>query len=206
MHSLEKTLLLALLAAMALACRGTAATPHPEEKSATLLPATAIPDTVTTTIPESIPEPTEAGEVDSDSDTGVSIVGTWTSTCIDSGSGTYIIATIVFDETSQENDIVNFYSDPGCTSATGMVKTNQASYSLGTSTTASGKNAYEIDITINSWELKQDGALVTSGTNVPTQYDIIAVEGDTLYTGGSAATTSGDRPTVLDLSNFYTRQ
>jgi hypothetical protein len=131
---------------------------------------------------------------------------------MDAGSGVYISITSVFDGAGHGSDTVVFYSDPGCTSATGLIKTNQISYSLGANIIVSEKSAYEIDITIDSWELKQDGALVSSGTNVPTQYDIVAVEGDTLYWSGSTQadgspiTLPGDRPTTLDLANPYTRR
>jgi len=140
------------------------------------------------------------------------VKGTWKSGCMDVGSDVYIITTIVFEDDGQEIDTVDFYSDPACTSATGLVKTNQTNYSLGGNIIASGKNAYEIDTTIISWELKQDEALVTSGTNVPAQYDIIAIESDILYNSGitradpGPITTPDDRPTTLDLANFFTRQ
>jgi len=140
------------------------------------------------------------------------VIGTWKSVCMDVGSDVYIITTIVFDGDGQENDTVDFYSDPACASATGLVKTNQTNYSLGGNIIASGKNAYEIDTTIISWELKQDGVLVTSGTNVPAQYDIIAIESNILFNSGltradpGPITTPDDRPTTLDLANFFTRQ
>jgi len=76
------------------------------------------------------------------------VIGTWKSVCMDVGSDVYIITTIVFDGDGQENDTVDFYSDPACASATGLVKTNQTNYSLGGNIIASGKNAYEIDTTI----------------------------------------------------------
>lgn len=131
---------------------------------------------------------------------------------MDLGSDVYIITTIVFDGLGQEIDTVDFYSDPACTSATGLVKTNQANYSLGSNVIASGKNAYEIDTTIISWELNQDGVLVNSGTNVSAQYDIITIESDILYNSGitrsdpGPITTPDDRPTTLDLTNVFTRQ
>ena len=140
------------------------------------------------------------------------IKGTWKSVCMDIGSDVYIITTIVFDGDGQENDTVDFYGDPTCASATGLVKTNQTNYILGDNITVSGKSAYEIDTTIISWELKQDGVLVTSGTNVPAQYDIIAIESDILFNSGltrtdpGPITTADDRPTTLDLENFFTRQ
>jgi len=147
-----------------------------------------------------------------DTDIETLVKGTWKSVCMDVGSDVYIITTIVFDDDGQEHDTVDFFSDSACSSATGLVKTNQTNYSLGGTIIASGKSAYEIDTTIISWELKQDGVLVTSGTDVPAQYDIIAIESDILYNSGitradpGPITTPDDRPTTLDLVNFFTRQ
>lgn len=145
-------------------------------------------------------------------DIELTIIGTWESVCVDAGSDDYFIMTITFTGDGQQNDTIDFYNDPVCDSATGLVKTNQGSYSLGDSITASGMSACEIDGTINSWTLTQDGALVISGTNVPTQYDIVAVEGDILYSSGinrvdpGPITDPADRPTTLDLDIIYTRQ
>ena len=177
MRSLIPVIILIILIAMTSACSGTAPAPLLDESGIETL-----------------------------------VIGTWKSMCMDVGSDVYIITTIVFDGVGQENDTVDFYSDPACASATGLVKTNLTNYSLGGNIIASGKSAYEIDTTIISWELKQDGVLVTSGTNVPAQYDIIVIESDILFNSGltrtdpGPITTADDRPTTLDLSNFFTRQ
>ena len=188
MRSPIPLILIIILIAMAPACGGTA----------------------TYVSPTSTSEPIGVSGIDTGIETLV--IGTWKSVCMDVGSDIYVITTIVFDGVGQENDTVNFYSDPACASATGLVKTNQTNYSLGGNIVASGKSAYEIDTTIISWELKQDGVLVSSGTNVPAQYDIIAIESDILFNSGvtradpGPITTPDDRPTTLDLANFFTRQ
>jgi len=225
MRSLKKTpmplIALILLIVMVLACGGTASTPTQEESAAEIAaPETSEPrpsaaDPTAYLEPTNTPQPATPEPIGT-SGTGSSIeslvIGTWKSVCMDVGSGVYIIITTVFSGAGHGNDIVDFYSDPGCASTTGLVKTNQTSYYLSGSIIVSGKRAYEVDTTINSWELKQDGVVVASGTNVPTQYDIVAVEGDILYNSGitrvdpSPIMTPEDRPTTLDLANFYTRQ
>lgn len=142
-----------------------------------------------------------------------SLIGTWRSVCMFiGGSEPYIITIIHYLGSGQATDSVEWYSDSGCTSATGLKKVNISTYDVGNGITASGKSGYEIDGTINSWELTQDGATVSSGTGVPTQYDIVAIEGDRLYNSGLTRSTSSpitnpaDRPTTLDLTNYYTRQ
>jgi hypothetical protein len=194
---------------MASACGGgTTTTPSLDESG--IEPTNTPPPTVAYVPPTPTSELIEVSGIDTGIETLVT--GTWKSVCMDVGTDVYIITTIVFDGGGQENDTVVFYSDPACASATGLVKTNQTNYSLGGNITANGKNAYEIDTTIISWELKQDGVLVTSGTNVPAQYDIIAIEGDNLFNSGITRTEPGlitspdDRPAMLDLTNFYTRQ
>jgi len=208
MRSPIPLIILLVLIAMAPACGGTATTPPLDESG--IEPTNTPQPTATYVPPTSTSEPIGVSGID----TGIEIlvIGTWKSVCMDVGSDVYIITTIVFDGVGQENDTVDFYSDPACTSATGLVKTNQTNYSLGGNIIASGKSAYEIDTTIISWELKQDGVLVTSGTNVPAQYDIIAIESDILFNSGvtradpGPITTPDDRPTALDLANFFTRQ
>ena len=196
---------LILLTAMAVACGGPVASPT------IAIEPTNTPQATATNLPStSTPEPIGVSRTDTSIESLV--MGTWKSLCMDVGSDVYIITTIVFDGVGQENDTVVFYSDPSCASATGLVKTNQTTYSLHGNIIASGKSAYKIDTTIISWELKQDGDIVTSGTDVPTQFDIIAIEGDTLYVSGltradpGIITTLADRPTTLDLVNFYIRQ
>ena len=161
-----------------------------------------------------LPSAASVAIVASGTDTAIEtlVIGTWKSVCMEVSSDVYTITTIVFDGAGHEIDTVFFYSDPDCASATGLVKTNQADYSLGGNLVASGKIAYEIDTTINLWELKQDGVLVNSGPDAPSQYDILAIESDILYNSGLTRADSGpitspdDRPTTLDLANFYTRQ
>jgi len=142
-----------------------------------------------------------------------SLIGTWRSVCMFiGGSEPYIIAIIHYLGAGQATDSVEWYSDAGCTSATGLKKVNISTYDVGESITASGKSGYEIDATINSWELTQDGVTVSSGTSVPTQYDIVAIDGDRLYNSGLTRSLAGpvtnpdDRPATLDLTNYYTRQ
>jgi hypothetical protein len=220
---------LTVLITISLACSRTAGAPSPDEiETETVASETSepLPSAVEPTVtpeptntphpadtdapPASTPESIEESAAGSGIES--SIMGTWKSVCMDLGDGAYIIITIVFDGAGQLNDRADFYSDPGCASATGVVKTSQTSYSLGDSIIINDKNASEIDLTITSWELKQDGDVVTSGTNEPTQYDVIAVEGDTLYNSGLTRAdpgpilSPGDRPTTLDLANFYTRQ
>lgn len=140
------------------------------------------------------------------------MAGAWKSGCMDAGDGTYVIITLVFDGAGLGNDRTDFYSDPGCASATGLVKTSQTTYALGGGSIISEKNAYEIDISITAWELKQEGVVIADGADEATQYDIIAVEGDTLYTSGinrdnpGPILTPDDRPATFDLVNAYTRQ
>jgi hypothetical protein len=218
---------LTLLLAMTIACGGTAGAPSEDDTPAETAAAdasepsaaeptaepepTGTPHPTATEVPlTATPEPAAGSGTGSDIES--SMTGTWKSVCMDIGSGSYIIITLVFDGAGGGYDVTNFYSDSGCTTATGLVKTSQTRYALGGSSIISEKNAYEIDITINSWELTQDGDVVTSGTNEPTQYDVVAVEGTTLFTSGLTRADPGpiltpdDRPTTLDLANFYTRQ
>ncbi|HEB71124.1 MAG TPA: hypothetical protein ENI77_00705 [Nitrospirae bacterium] len=138
-----------------------------------------------------------------------SIIGTWVSVCqFIGGPEPYIKATVTYQSGGQETDTVLWYMDSACSSATGLKKVNQTSYSLGNSVTASGKSAYEIDVTINSWVLTKNGSTVSTGVSVPTTYGLVAVEGNRLYASNSSSpiTSSADRPTALDLDNYYTRQ
>jgi hypothetical protein len=204
MRSPIPLIILIILLAMIPACGGTPTVPPPDE---TGIEATNTPPPSTTSVP-----PTTTSESSGESGIDTLIIGTWKSVCMDVGSDVYIITTIAFDGAGQENDTVDFYSDPACASATGLVKTNQTNYSLGGNIIASGKSAFEIDTTIISWDLKQDGVLVSSGTNAPAQYDIITIEGDILFNSGltradpGPITSPDDRPTTLDLANFFTRQ
>ena len=208
MRSPIPLIFLLILVVMIPACGGPAATTPPDESGI------EAPNTPPPTVPYLPPTSTSETIGESGIDTGIDtlIIGTWKSVCMDVGSDVYIITTIVFDGAGQENDTVDFFSDPACASATGLVKTNQTNYSLGASIIVSGKNAVEIDTTIILWELTQDGVLVSSGTNVPAQYDIIAIESDILYNSGLSRadpgpiTTPDDRPSTLDLVNFFTRQ
>ena len=120
------------------ACDGTAPSPPPDESGTG---STITPPPSATSVP--------IGESGIDTAIETLVIGTWKSVCMEVSSDVYTITTIVFDGAGQENDTVDFYSDPACASATGLVKTNQTSYSLGGSIIASGKNAYEIDTTIN---------------------------------------------------------
>ena len=208
----------ALPIAIALACGGSVPTTIPGEiatevgSSETSDPDSTAVEPIATLEPTNTLQPTDTNVPPTGSDIETLILGTWKSVCVELDPETSIITTINFDGAGQANDVVDFYSDPACTSATGLVKTNQTSYILGDNVTASGKSAYEIDLIVNSWELIQDGAVILSGTDVPTQYDIVAIEGNTLYTSGitradpGPITTPDDRPTTLDLGNYYIRQ
>ncbi|VAX18873.1 hypothetical protein MNBD_NITROSPINAE02-1697 [hydrothermal vent metagenome] len=138
-----------------------------------------------------------------------SLVGTWKSVCMFiGGPEPYIIITKTYNTNDSFVDTVLWFTDSACASATGLKRVNQNSYSLGGKVTASGKSAYEIDITTNSWTLTQDGATAGGGTNLPTTYDLVAIEGKTLYVSNTPTpiTNPADRPTTLDLPNYYTRQ
>ncbi len=139
------------------------------------------------------------------------MVGTWKSVCVlPQDAEQYLITTIAYSSGGSAVETVLFYTDSACSSATGLKKVNQSSYSFGDNVTASGKSAYEIDITINSWKLTKNGSTITSGTNVPTLYDLVAVEGKTLYIysnpNPTPITSPANRPTTLNLENYYTRQ
>jgi len=138
-----------------------------------------------------------------------SIIGTWVSVCqLIGGPQPYIKTTITFQSGGQETNTILWYTDSGCSSATGLKKVNQETYSIGASVTASGKSAYEIDATTVSWVMTQNGSLVLSGASAPTEYAIFAIEGDTLYFDDNpdSVTSSADRPTTLGLDLPYTRQ
>lgn len=143
-----------------------------------------------------------------------SLRGTWQSVCMNLGSGQFIKVTMTLDGAGGSNDKTVFYRDGGCSSPTGLVKTNsKVTYRIGNSVSIpGGKTAREIDTTIQSWRLTQDGTVVKSGGPVPTQYDIVAVEGDKLYVSGlnrahpGMITNPAQRPNTLDTANYYTRQ
>ncbi|MDX1386483.1 MAG: hypothetical protein R3257_02760 [bacterium] len=143
-----------------------------------------------------------------------SLRGTWKSGCINLGSNIFIIITSTYDGAGRGSDQVVYYRDPACTSPTGLVKTNsKVSYTIGKEIKLGGdRNAYEFNVTILAWQLTQNGSLIKSGTNVPTQFDIIAIKDNKLYNSGLMSgrqlpsKTPGDRPTTLDLTNFMTRQ
>ena len=138
--------------------------------------------------------------------------GSWTSKCMDVGSGVYIKTTSTFDGAGQVTDEVVFYSDSACTHPTKMVKTDTATYKIGKSLDVEGMTAYEMDLTIKEWSLKQYGNTLKSGGEVPTQYDIVAIESDKLYTSGLTRKDKGPivdparRPTTLDKQNFFTKE
>jgi hypothetical protein len=141
-----------------------------------------------------------------------SLRGTWQSVCMNLGDGQFIKITMSLDGAGGSNDKTVFYRDAGCSNPTGLVKTNSSvSYQIGSPVTASGKSAHQIDTTINTWQLTQDGAVIKNGGAVPTQYDIVAVEGDKLFTSGLNRANPGmitnptQRPTTLDTANYYTR-
>ncbi len=136
------------------------------------------------------------------------MVGTWKSVCINiGGPEPYITITITYSDGGSTVETVIWHTDPACASPTGLMKINQSAYSFGANLTASGKNAYQIDVTQNSWILSQNGVTMSSGSTPIMFYDIIAIEGDRLYEGeGRAGATAGERPTTLDLAGYYTRQ
>jgi hypothetical protein len=143
-----------------------------------------------------------------------SIKGTWKSACMDLGSGVYIITTTTYDGAGHSSDKTVFYSDSGCSKPTGMVKANTSSnYVIGQKVTAGdGQEAYEIDITIKAWQLTQNGSVLRSGGAMPTMYDIIAIKGNKLYSSGLSRAQKGpitnpaQRPTTLDMKNYFKRQ
>jgi hypothetical protein len=96
--------------------------------------------------------------------------GTWKSVCMDLGNGTYIITTVTYDGVGRSNDKVVFFNTPGCTSPTGLVKTDpNTAYVLGKKPTKiGGMDAYDINYTITSGKLTQHGNLIKSGGPVPT--------------------------------------
>lgn len=138
--------------------------------------------------------------------------GDWKSQCMDMESGVFIQTTSTFDGAGNSTDKVIFYSDAACSKATEMVKSDSATYKIGKQIDAEGMKAYEMDLTITQWSLEQHGSTLKSGGAVPTQYDIIAVEGDKLYTSGLTRKEKGPildpakRPTTLDKQNFFTKQ
>lgn len=138
--------------------------------------------------------------------------GSWKSGCMDIGASIYTVTTMSYDGAGKSNDKIVFYSDPACSKPTDMVKNNASSYKIGNKVDVGGQEAYEIDITIKSWKLKQYDSLLKSGGGVPTQYDIISIQGDKLYTSGLNRKDKGpildpaQRPTTLDKKNYYTRQ
>lgn len=155
----------------------------------------------------------DGGTSGTSSGTELSMIGTWKSVCMYiGGSDPYIIAIINYFGGGVSTDTVKWYSDPACASATGLEKLYMNTYSFGNGVTASGMSGVELDATVNSWELRQDGFIVSSGVNVPTQYDIVAIEGDRLYHSGLSRAIAGpitdpaNRPMTFDLDNYYTRQ
>jgi hypothetical protein len=138
--------------------------------------------------------------------------GSWKSGCMDLGASVYTVTTTSYDGAGNTTDKIVFYSDAACSKATEMVKTNTSAYKIGQKVDAGGQEAYEIDITIKKWELEQYGSVLKSGAAVPTQYDIIAIQDDKLYTSGQSRKDKGpildpaQRPTTLDKKNFSTRQ
>jgi len=133
-----------------------------------------------------------------------SIVGTWLSACVAEG-GASLNNTITFNGGGQGEIIVYGYYDSVCTSVVPSIKIIQFSYSLGAEIPMTGivKSAYELDITRNSWEVVADGIVIITGPGEPTEYAIVAVEGDILYTSDSSADPGG-RPTTF--TDFFARQ
>jgi hypothetical protein len=138
--------------------------------------------------------------------------GSWKSGCMDLGASIYAVTTISYDGAGKSNDKIVFYSDAACSKPTEMVKTNTSSYKIGNKVDVGGQEAYEFEVTIKSWKLTQYGSLLKSGGPVPTQYDIISIQDDKLYTSGVKRKDKGpildpaQRPTTLDKKNYYTRQ
>ena len=104
-------IILIMLVTMLPACGGTATSTPLDEPG---IESTNTPPPSATSVPIGV----------SGLDTGIEtlVIGTWKSVCMDLGSDVYTITTIVFDGAGQENDTVDFYSDPDCASATGLVR------------------------------------------------------------------------------------
>ncbi len=141
------------------------------------------------------------------------IKGKWKSTCMDLGGSVYILVSVSFDGAGKSNERVDFYQDATCATATGLVKTNQSSYSLGPRMGQQGDlDLFPIDTTIQSTTLMQNGRPMTSGGAMPKQYDVISIKGDLLYMSSLARAQKGpitspvDRPTQVDTKNSYSRQ
>lgn len=141
-----------------------------------------------------------------------SMKGTWTSVCMDLGGGVYIKSTLTYDGAGKASEKVVFYKDAACTTPTGLVKTNISTYRIGEKTEIDGQEAFEIDVTIVKWELKQGGSVIKRGGAVPIQYDVVAVKDDTLFNSGLTRAKKGpitdpaERPVTLDKKNIYKRQ
>jgi len=130
------------------------------------------------------------------------------------GMGTYIIITSVYSGAGVSNDRVVFYRGPACTVPTGLVKINsKVAYTVGKATTKKDEmKVFPVTLTILSWQLIQNGTVIKSGGPVPTMFDIFSIKGNRLYTSGTTKGSPGtmpnptERPTMLDMVNYYTRQ
>ena len=122
------------------------------------------------------------------------------------------MTTSTFDGAGQSTNKVIFYSDAACSQPTAMVKTDTATYKIGKQIDIEGMKAYEMDLTITKWSLEQNGSTLKSGGEVPTQYDVIAIEGDKFYTSGLTRKDKGpvldpaERPNTLDKDHFFAKQ
>ncbi len=139
--------------------------------------------------------------------------GTWKSVCMNLGSNVFITIKSTYDGAGNSKDKVVYFSDPGCSTPTGLVKANSSvSYKVGRQFDVGSRKAYEIDSSIQSWQLSQNGSVIKSGNGVATQYDIFSIEGNKLYTSGltrgqrGPITSPAGRPRTLDTANYFTKQ
>jgi len=141
------------------------------------------------------------------------IKGQWKSNCMDLGSSVYVVISASFDGAGKSNDKIDFFKDAICLAATGMVKTNHSTYTIGPRIGQQGDlDLFPVDITIQATTLSQNGRPITSGAAMPKQYDVISIKGDTLYMSSLDRAQKGpitspmDRPTQVDTKNSYSRQ
>lgn len=147
-------------------------------------------------------------------DVQAKLKGTWKSGCISGGPQANFIITSTYDGAGHSTDKVVYYQTSSCAAPTGLVKSNPSvSYKIGPKiNTVDGLDIYPIDVTIHSWKLTQNGTLIKSGSNVPTQYDVFAIQENKLYNSGlnpgrvGPITNPANRPGSVNRAQYFTKQ
>ncbi|VAX22109.1 hypothetical protein MNBD_NITROSPINAE02-703 [hydrothermal vent metagenome] len=137
------------------------------------------------------------------------IIGSWRSDCV-VAEGNSVDHIYTFNSSGQGNIKVYGYTGPGCSAQVPSHKIIYFNYSIGATVPVTGivDIAYEMSINRTSWEVIANGVAILSGGGSPTEYGIVAVDNNILYTGlgvdSPNNTDAGNRPTTF--SAFYTRE